>query len=95
MKILTKKMLKAGYVPKQWAQLITWIILNEQVFPAMDVFSLMEDDIIQNARIHLDQTESGSVSRRHRFHTWIGHHRVKTLTTLRIQSDSVQFFHHQ
>ena len=62
-------------------------ILNDQVIPSMDFFfpdgrGIFQDD---NARIHSSSNCKRMVQGAWvLFHTWIGHHRVQTLTPFRI-----------
>ena len=60
-------------------------VLNDQVIPSMDFFGAWAySKMTMQGFIGLKLWKSGSGSMRHHFHTWIGHHRVQTLTPLRI-----------
>lgn len=63
-------------------------VLNDQVFPSVDLFSTVMaqtySKMTEPRFIWLKLWKSGSGRMSHHFHTWFGHNRVQTLTPLRI-----------
>ena len=84
MKVMWSDESRFTLIDKKWGQLTTWIHCMTR-FPSMDFSSPMAYSKMKMPRIiGLKLWESGSVIMRHNFHEWIGHHRVQTITLLRI-----------
>ena len=78
----------ATLCPKEWGQLTTWIYWMNRLFHQWIFFSSLMawaySKMTMPGFIGAKLWKNGSGSMRDHFHTWIGHHRVQTLTPLRI-----------